>query len=237
MLADDIQALVFDVFGTVVDWRGSVIHEASTLGLAKGIERPWAQFADDWRALYQPAMSWVRDGELPWTTLDALHRMNLEQLLEPYGLADLSEIELEQLNYAWRRLDPWPDTVAGLQRLRERFLLATLSNGNVALMVHLARWAGLPWDAILGAEFSQSYKPQPQTYLRTAEALGLTPEQCLMVSAHNNDLHAARRCGLRTAFVYRRTEHGPDQTTDLAPDSDWDVVAEDFVDLAGQMGC
>lgn len=237
MLIDDIQALTFDVFGTVVDWRGSVIRDAAALGVAQGVERAWAQFADDWRALYQPAMSMVRDGELPWTTLDALHRMNLDQLLERYELTGLSEWEIEQLNHAWRRLDPWPDSVAGLQRLRSRYLLATLSNGNVALMVHLARWAGLPWDAILGAEFSQSYKPQPQTYLRTAEALGLTPVQCLMVAAHNNDLHAARRCGLRTAFVYRRSEHGPDQTTDLAPDDAWDIVAEDFLDLAAQLGC
>lgn len=237
MPTDGIQALTFDVFGTVVDWRSSVTREGAALGAALGIERDWAQFADDWRALYQPAMSQVRDGERPWTTLDALHRMNLDQLLERYEIAGLSEAEVEQLNRAWWRLDPWPEAVAGLQRLRTKYLLATLSNGNVALMVHLARWGGLPWDAILGAEFSQSYKPQPQTYLRTAEALGLLPEQCLMVAAHNNDLHAARRTGLCTAFVHRRTEHGPNQTTDLAPDSDWDVVAEDFVDLAAQLGC
>lgn len=237
MPLDGIQALTFDVFGTVVDWRSSVTREGAALGAALGIERDWAQFADDWRARYQPAMSQVRDGERPWTTLDALHRLNLGRLLERYEIVGLSEAEIEQLNRAWWRLDPWPEAVEGLQRLRTKYLLATLSNGNVALMVHLARWGGLPWDAILGAEFSQSYKPQPQTYLRTAEALGLLPEQCLMVAAHNNDLHAARRTGLRTAFVHRRSEHGPNQTTDLAPDSDWDVVAEDFVDLAAQLSC
>lgn len=231
-----IQALTFDVFGTVVDWRSSIAREGRELGTTRGLERDWERFADDWRALYQPAMSKVRDGELPWTTLDALHRMNLDLLLERYEIEGLAEEEVDRLNRAWHRLDPWPDAVQGLQQLRTSYLLATLSNGNVALMVQLARWGGLPWDAILGAEFSQSYKPQPQTYLRTAEALGLTPAQCLMVAAHNNDLHAARRCGLRTAFVYRRTEHGPNQTSDLAPDSDWDVVAEDFSDLAARLG-
>jgi len=229
--------LTFDVFGTVVDWRRSIIREGEVLGRAKGLTVDWAKFADTWRGLYQPMLSRVRNGELPWTKLDTLHRMSLDRLLVDFGIAGLSEAEIDHLNRAWHRLDPWPDAVEGLTRLRRRFILATCSNGNVAMMVDMARRAGLPWDAILGAETARHYKPQPEAYLITAELLGLRPEQCMMVAAHNGDLAAAAGCGLRTAFVPRPEEHGPGQNTDLAPRRDYDAVAKDFVDLALKLGC
>ena len=198
-----IKALTFDVFGTVVDWRSSIAREVrDSLGRA-GLECDWTAFAERWRALYQPAMEAVRSGRRPWTRLDDLHRENLRSVLDEFGLAPRSEAEIEQLNRAWHRLDPWPDAVAGLTRLKRRYILATLSNGNVALMVNLARHAGLPWDAILGAEVARAYKPMPEVYLRTADLLGLSPAECLMVAAHNGDLQAAAACGFRTAFVAR----------------------------------
>lgn len=234
---DSVQALTFDVFGTVVDWRRSIIREGEALGRSKGLTVDWAKFADTWRGLYQPMLSRVRNGELPWTKLDTLHRMSLDRLLVDFGIAGLSEAEIDHLNRAWHRLDPWADAVEGLTRLRRRFILATCSNGNVAMMVDMAKRAGLPWDAILGAETAHHYKPQPEAYLITAELLGLRPEQCMMVAAHNGDLAAAAGCGLRTAFVPRPSEHGPGQTTDLAPKRDYDAVAKDFVDLAVKLGC
>ena len=234
---DSVQALTFDVFGTVVDWRRSIIREGEVLGRAKGLTVDWAKFADTWRGLYQPMLSRVRNGELPWTKLDTLHRMSLDRLLVDFGIAGLSEAEIDHLNRAWHRLDPWPDAVEGLTRLRRRFILATCSNGNVAMMVDMAKRAGLPWDAILGAETARHYKPQPEAYLITAELLGLRPEQCMMVAAHNGDLASAAGCGLRTAFVPRPEEHGPGQSTDLAPKCDYDAVAKDFVDLAVKLGC
>ena len=237
MTPESIRALAFDVFGTVVDWRTSVAREAREIGSAKGFSVDWEQFADDWRALYQPSMARVRDGERPWTILDVLHRESLELLLDRYGIEDLAEAEIDHFNRAWHRLDPWPDAVEGLTRLRRRYILATLSNGNIALMVNMAKRAGLPWDVILGAEVARAYKPQPEAYLATARSLGLAPEECMMIAAHNSDLHAASACGFRTAFVTRPTEHGPGQTTDLGPDGDWDIVATDFLDLADQLGC
>lgn len=232
-----IRALTFDVFGTVVDWRSSIIREGESLNRDKGLTTDWAAFADAWRALYQPAMAQVRDGVRPWTTLDVLHRENLEQLLDRFGLADLSESERDHLNRVWHRLDPWPDSVTGLARLRRHFIVAALSNGNIALLVNMAKHAGLPWDAVLGAEAVRCYKPLPEAYTRTAALLALAPGQCLMVAAHNGDLHAAAGCGFRTAFIRRPTEHGPAQRTDLEPDVAFDFVAEDLNDLAGQLGC
>jgi len=232
-----IRALTFDVFGTVVDWRSSLICEGEALGRAKGLRVSWSAFADAWRGFYQPMLERVRSGTLPWTRLDDLHRMALDQLLVQFGVVGLTEEEIDHLNRAWHRLDPWHDTVPGLVRLRRKFILATLSNGNVALLVNMAKRAGLPWDAILGAEVARHYKPQPAAYRTTAELLGLAPAQCLMVAAHNGDLAAAGALGFRTAFVHRRTEHGPTQTTDLRPARDWDVVADDFIDLAEQLGC
>ena len=232
-----IKALTFDVFGTVVDWRASLIREGEALGRAKGLTVDWPRFADAWRGLYQPALERVRSGAQPWTKLDDLHRASLDRLLVDFGITGLSEAEIDELNRAWHRLDPWPDAVPGLTRLRTRYVLATLSNGNVALMVNMAKRAGLPWDAILGAEVARAYKPQPECYLTTAALLGLAPEQCLMVAAHNGDLVAASKCGLRTAFVPRPAEHGPGQTRDVRAERDWDFVARDFVELAGQLRC
>jgi 2-haloacid dehalogenase len=236
-LSESVKALTFDVFGTVVDWRSGIIREGEALGRAKALDVDWARFADAWRGLYQPAMERVRSGAMPWTRLDDLHRMSLERLLAELGISGLSEDEIDRFNRAWHRLDPWPDAVPGLTRLRRRFILATLSNGNVALLVNMAKRAGLPWDAILGAEVARHYKPQPQAYLTTADLLGLRPEQCLMVAAHNGDLQAAAALGFRTAFVPRPREYGPGQTTDLRPDRAWDIVATDFGDLAARLGC
>jgi 2-haloacid dehalogenase len=182
-------------------------------------------------------MDKVRKGERPWTRLDDLHRENLVELLPAFGISGLGEAEIDHLNRAWHRLDPWPDTVEGLTRLKRKFILATLSNGNVALMVNMAKYAGLPWDAILGAEVARAYKPQPEAYDRTAALLDLKPEQCMMVAAHNGDLVAAHGRGFRTAFVGRPLEHGPNKTRDLRAEHDFDVIANDFIDLAKKLGC
>jgi 2-haloacid dehalogenase len=237
MNPDEIRALTFDVFGTVVDWRGSLIREGEAFGREHGLTVDWVRFADAWRGLYQPMLERVRSGSLPWTKLDDLHRMALDTLLAQFGVRGLAERDIDHLNRAWHRLDPWPDSVAGLTRLKRKFILATLSNGNVALIVNMARRAGLPWDTVLGAEVAHHYKPQPQAYLTTAALLGLEPPQCLMVAAHNNDLAAAAKIGFHTAFVPRPTEYGPAQTTDLAPSQAWNVVAASFVDLAARLGC
>jgi 2-haloacid dehalogenase len=232
-----VQALTFDVFGTVVDWRSSIIREGEALGRARGLSVDWPKFADAWRGLYQPNLDRVRSGAIGWTKLDDLHRMALDRILVDFKITGLSETEIDHLNRAWHRLDPWPDTVPGLTRLKRRYVLATLSNGNVALIVNMARRAGLPWDAVLGAEVARHYKPRPEAYLTTAAMLGLRPEQCLMVAAHNGDLAAASAVGLRTAFVPRPLEHGPGGKADVKPDCQWDVIADSFVELADRLGC
>ena len=206
-------------------------------GARHGLELDWLQFADDWRALYQPAMSRVRDGEMGFVRLDTLHRMNLDELFERHSITGISEDETNHFNQAWHRLDPWPDVVDGLNRLKPGYTLATLSNGNVALMVNMAKRAGLPWDVILGAEVAQTYKPQAQAYLNAADYLGLAPQNCMMVAAHNDDLAAAAACGFKSAFVLRPVEHGPEQSTDTHAEQAWDFIAEDFRDLADQLGC
>jgi len=236
-LLSTVKALTFDVFGTVVDWRSGIVREGEALGRARKLAVDWTRFADAWRGLYQPTMDRVRGGEMPWTRLDDLHRMSLEQLLAEFAIKGLSEEEIDHLNRAWHRLDPWPDVLPGLARLRRRYVLATLSNGNVALLVNMAKRAGLPWDAVLGAEVARHYKPQPPAYLVTADLLGVRPEQCVMVAAHNGDLAAAAALGFRTAFVARPREHGPGQTTDVRAERAWDVVAADFGDLATKLGC
>ena len=235
------KALTFDVFGTVVDWRASIAREGRAFGARHGIDADWERFADDWRGLYQPSMSRVRDGERPWVRLDDLHRESLRTLLGELGVAigdgvGVSDAAVDDFNRAWHRLDPWPDVVKGLARLKRRFVLATLSNGNVALLVNMAKRAGLPWDAVLGAEVARRYKPQPEAYLTTAELLGLAPGECMMVAAHNDDLRAAGSLGFRTAFVRRPEEHGPGQTRDLRAEDDFDVVADDFIGLAETLG-
>lgn len=231
------KALLFDVFGTVVDWRGSIIAEAETWGRTHGLDRDWAAFADGWRAKYQPAMQRVRQGQSGWVKLDDLHHANLLELLDEFAISGLSEQEIDHWNRVWHRLNPWPDSVAGLTRLKRGHILATLSNGNVALIVNMAKHAGLPWDAVLGAEVAGHYKPQPEAYLKTAGFLGLEPGECLMVAAHNADLAAAAGCGLGTAFIRRPTEYGPGQDFDMEPENEYDYVADDFLDLASQLGC
>ncbi|MGB3721028.1 MAG: haloacid dehalogenase type II [Proteobacteria bacterium] len=232
-----IKALVFDVFGTVVDWRTSIIQELEAFGAQKGISADWAAFTDDWRALYQPSMEEVRAGRRPWTILDVLHRESLEKLLTKYGIDGLSEEEKDHINKVWHRLKPWPDSVPGLHRLKARYLIGTLSNGNIGLLAWMAKNAGLPWDVILGAEPARAYKPLPEAYLRTAKILGLRPEQMMLVAAHNDDLAAAAAQGYATAFVARPTEYGPHQTKDLKAEREWDVVTDSFLGLAEALGC
>ena len=235
MRAPKPKALVFDVFGTVVDWRGSLIREGRRLGRRKKLEVDWEAFADAWRAGYRPAMARVRSGELPWTKIDDLHRMILDELLAKFGVRGLAEEEIVHLNHAWHRLRPWPDAKAGLGKLKRHHVIATLSNGNVALLVNMAKNASLPWDCILSAEVVRHYKPDPETYLGAADLLGVRPGELMMVAAHKDDLHAARACGLKTAFVARPREHGRGRTADVARDPAFDVHARDFNDLARQL--
>jgi 2-haloacid dehalogenase len=234
----DVKALLFDVFGTCVDWRTSVTREGEAFGRAHQVTGvDWTKFADAWRARYQPQMETVRSGRRPWTNLDTLHRESLEAVCREFGIADIRRADLDDLNRAWHRLDPWADTVDGLRRLRVKYIIAPNSNGNVALMLNMAKRAGIAWDTILGAEIAKAYKPMPEAYLRNVEILGLTPPEAMMVAAHERDLVAARACGLRTGFVARPLEFGPEGSADSASQGAWDVVASDFVDLARRLGC
>jgi 2-haloacid dehalogenase len=230
-----LRALVFDVFGTVVDWRGSLIRELRALGRRKRLEADWEAFADAWRGGYRPAMARVRSGELPWMSIDQLHRMILDELLARFDIVGLTEEEIDRLNRVWHRLEGWPDARRGLALLKRRYVIATLSNGNVALLVNMAKHARLPWDTVLSAELFRHYKPDPETYLGAAAMLGHEPGEVMMVAAHKDDLRAARACGLRTAFVRRPREKGPKVKLDLAPEADFDVNARDFVDLARKL--
>jgi 2-haloacid dehalogenase len=234
-VAKQVKALTFDVFGTVVDWRSSIIAEGRKLGRRKKLAVDWPAFADAWRAGYRPAMDRVRRGELPWTNIDGLHGRILDELLERFGIAVLDEAEKTDLNRAWHRLAPWKDSVAGLKRLKTRYVVATLSNGNVALLTNMGKHAGLPWDCVLSAELLGHYKPDPETYLGAARLLGLEPMQVMMVAAHADDLDAAARTGLRTAFVRRPMEFGAKR--EVEPEPRFDFNARDFVDLARQLGC
>ncbi len=231
-----VKALTFDVFGTVVDWRSSIIREGELLTQRKGLRVDWEQFADAWRAGYGPAMNRVRTGELPWTKIDDLHRLILDDLLKQFEIRDLSPVEVDDLNRVWHRLLPWPDTVAGLTRLRSRYILATLSNGNVSLLVNMAKNAGLPWDCVLSSELSGHYKPDKEVYETAARLLSLPPEQVMMVAAHKGDLRAAGRVGFKTAWVPRPLERGPGGDVDTTPDASFDVTALDFLDLAEKLG-
>lgn len=228
-----IRALIFDVFGTLVDWHGSVAREVAQI-LGPHVSDP-AQFATDWRAQYQPSMQAVRSGALPFSKLDLLHRRNLDVVLAARGLHDVDEATRQRLNLAWHRLDAWPDVAPGLQRLRQRFLLAPCSNGNISLMVDLARRNQLPWDAILGAELARDYKPKPVVYLTAAGAFDCQPSEVLMVAAHSDDLDAAAACGLRTAHIARPDEHGPG-IGERAATVPVDWQAQGLTDLAEQLG-
>jgi len=233
----DIKVLFFDVFGTVVDWRSGIVRQLEAFGRDKGIEADWAEFADAWRALYHPAMRAVRKGERGWANLDELHRETLVEVLPRFGIDGPSAAEIDRLVRAWHRLDPWPDSVPGLTRLKRRFVLSTLSNGTVALLVNMARHAGLPWDAPLCSETARAYKPDPRAYLANVELLQVAPAEAMLVAAHNYDLRAAQRLGFKTAFVARPSEYGPGQTRDLAPEGEWDIVAGSMEELADRLGC
>jgi 2-haloacid dehalogenase len=237
MTTPDVRALVFDIFGTVVDWRGSLIREGQALGQRLRLDADWARLADAWRAGYLPAMARVARGELAWTTLDRLHRMILDEILPRFGLAGLAEADRAEFNRAWHRLTPWPDSVAGLQRLKARFPIATLSNGNVALLVNMARHGGLPWDAVFSAELFRAYKPDAAVYQGAARLLDLPVEQVLMVAAHPSDLDGAQRAGLRTAYIPRPLERGAGGWMEPVGDRRFDFSADDLLLLADQLGC
>jgi 2-haloacid dehalogenase len=231
----NVQAILFDVFGTVVDWRGSLIEELSAWGAERGVGADWTGLVDTWRGAYAPSMDRVRRGELPWTKLDNLHMATLREIGPRFGLVGVSDADLDWVNRGWHRLRPWPDSVPGLRALHTRYILGPLSNGNVSLLVDMARGAGLPWDVILGAEVFGHYKPDPETYLGACTLLSLEPGQVMLCAAHNHDLAAAQKLGLRTAFIPRPTEYGPLQVRDFGPDGEWDVVAADMEDFAGRM--
>jgi 2-haloacid dehalogenase len=234
-MALTVKALFFDVFGTLVDWRTSIAREAEAILKPRGFDFDPFAFADAWRDEYQPAMDEVRSGRIPFCRLDVLHRRNLERVLRRFGMSGLGEDVLSDLNLAWHRLDAWPDVPAGLTRLRQRFLLAPVSNGNISLMVDLARRNGLPWDAILGSEVAHDFKPKPVVYLAACEAFSLPPSDCMMVAAHSNDLSHAAACGLRTGHIARPNEHGPGhgETTPKVP---VDIAAGTLEELAAKLG-
>jgi 2-haloacid dehalogenase len=231
--ADRVEVLAFDIFGTVVDWHGSIARE---------IERDHPQvdgaaFARSWRAGYKPAMARVMSGELGWTLIDDLHRMILDDILPQFGLAHLDEAARSHLNRAWHRLDPWPDAVEGLQRLKRKYVICTLSNGNLGLLTRMAKRAGLPWDCVLSAEVFRAYKPDPATYLGVARVFDVPPQRVMLVAAHHDDLAGARGCGLRTAYVERPFEFGRDPPKDVSPRPDNDLHSRDLLDLAQRLGC
>jgi 2-haloacid dehalogenase len=231
--AGDVDVLAFDIFGTVVDWHGSIAREMAVLHP----QVDGAGFATAWRAGYRPAMARVMSGELGWTRIDDLHRMILDDILPRFGLQSLDEAARRHLNLAWHRLDPWPDAVEGLQRLKRKYLLTTLSNGNIGLLTHMAKRAGLPWDCVLSAEVFRAYKPDPATYLGVAQVFDVPPARVMLVAAHHDDLEGARKCGLRTAYVERALEFGVAAPKDVTPRPANDLHSRNLVDLADQLGC
>jgi 2-haloacid dehalogenase len=233
-----IKALLFDVFGTVVDWRSSLIADFTAWSQANGVTGDWAALVDAWRSAYVPSMNEVRKHpERGFINLDTLHRQSLERLVAEHRVTGLRDGDLDHLTKGWHRLNPWSDSVAGLTRLKTKFVISPLSNGNVALLVNMAKHAGLPWDLILCAEVFRHYKPDPETYLGAAKLLGLDPGEVMLVAAHNADLKGAKACGLATCFVPRPTEYGPLQSRDFGPDGEWTMVVSDIGDLADRLGC
>ena len=233
---DNVHYLTFDVFGTVVDWRCSLVNEVSRLAQAKGVELDPTAFVDEWKSCYRAGMDRVNRGEDPWTNVDIIYRRKLDQMLDAHGLDSLSDAERDHMNRAWTRLTPWPDSVSGLNRLKDKYVLSTLSNGNFAWLVEMGKHGGLPWDCVLTAENARRYKPAPEMYQLAIKLFGGDPGRVMMVAAHNYDLSNARSHGMRTAFIPRPTEYGPGQTTDLEAEQDWDVVANDMNALADSLG-
>jgi 2-haloacid dehalogenase len=233
----EVKAMVFDTFGTVVDWRGSIIAEGESYWRpVKGMDIDWPAFADAWRGKYGPSMNKVRTGELPWMKLDDLHRMSLDANLEEFGVTHLSEADKQHLNLVWHRLNAWPDAPSGLARLKTRYIISPLSNGNLSLLTEMAKFAGLPWDCVLGSDIFKHYKPDPETYLGAAEVLGLQPGQVMMTAAHTGDLEAARKLGLRTAYVHRPHEGRAGGPIPMPEEGAFDVVASDFREMASKLG-
>lgn len=232
----DVSALVFDTFGSLVDWRGSLIEELSQFGAARGLKVDWAAFTDAWRAGYQPAMEPIRKGERGFTRLDVLHREILDRLVREYNITGLSEADLDHLNRGWHRLKPWPDVLPGMRRLKTKFIIGPLSNGNTSLLLNMAKNAGIPWDTVLGSDALRAYKPMPEAYLGMAAFLDLPPDRVMLVAAHNGDLAAARKSGLRTGFMPRPREYGPNQKIDFSATEAWDVIGTDLQDIASQLG-
>ena len=230
---DNPKIIAFDVFGTVVDWYGSICKEVAAT--FKGVDAD--KFALAWRAGYAPAMQRVMSGELGWTLIDDLHRMILDELLSRFRIDNLNEVQIDHLNKVWHRLEPWPDSVAGLTRLKSRFMICTLSNGNIALLANMAKHGNLPWDCILSAEVFRKYKPDPDTYLGVAKTFRAEPEEVMLAASHHDDLRAARHCGLKTAFIERPMEFGPIQGNDISPRPGNDLHCRDILDLAGQLDC
>jgi 2-haloacid dehalogenase len=230
----DVRAVLFDVFGTVVDWRGSLIRDLSAWGASRGVAADWAALADAWRGAYAPSMAEVRTGARPWSILDDLHRASLQRLLPRFGISDVADADLDHVNRVWHRLHPWPDAVAGLTRLKRTRVVAALSNGNVSLLIDMARHAGLPWDMVFGADLFRHYKPDEQTYLGACRLLGLPPAQVMLAAAHAGDLAAAQRLGLRTGFIARPLEHGPASAPE--PAGAWDCSVDSIEELAERLG-
>ena len=232
-----VKALVFDVFGTVVDWRKSITREISAVGTRLGVDGDWEAFADRWRGGYSDGMQEFRDGKREWRTADQMHRERLDILLAEFGITGLSEDETDYLNRAWHRLDPWPDSVEGLTMLKSKFVIGTLSNGNIGLLVNMAKYGGLPWDVVFSGDLVNSYKPDPKVYLSAANLLNLEPHEVMMTAAHNGDLLSAQKYGLSTAFVARPTEYGDSaRNPDLEAADGLDVGATSFIDLAHKLG-
>ncbi len=229
----DIKVLAFDVFGTVVDWHSSIAREVLALNPAVDADA----FALAWRAGYVPAMRRVMSGELGWTLIDDLHRIILDDILVTFGMTSLTEAQRQHLNLAWHRLEAWPDVVAGLSRLKTKFTITTLSNGNIGLLTNMAKRAGLPWDCVLSAEVFKAYKPDPATYLGVAKVFNIAPEQVMLVAAHQDDLAAARNCGLQTAYIERPFEFGKNKPKDISPNAANTYHAVNFLELAVQLGC
>jgi 2-haloacid dehalogenase len=235
IMAGDVKALLYDVFGTLMDWRSSIARESKLVLEPFGHSVDWIKFADAWRGEYQPSMEEVRAGRIPFSKLDVLHRINLDRILPRFNIAGVPEATLQHLNRAWHRLDAWPDVKPGMARLTTRYLQAPCSNGNISIMVDLARRNGMPWDAILGSEIAGDFKPKPRVYLASCAAFDLTPGECMMVAAHSRDLTAAAALGLRTAHIARPHEYGPN-TGEAGPTVPVDVAARDLQDLAGKLG-